>query len=393
MRICMLTTSYPRDKDDDAGIFVKRLAQALSAAGASGSIIVPKDNAEPSAEIQESFAIRRFSYGTFCKGALAFGAGMLPNIRRNPLRILQLPRLLWGFVRQAIAIRGEYDVLHANWLITAPAAWLARKLTGVPYVVTLRGEDMKLLDRRLIRFFFLFFLRRARLVISVNKGFVNELITRFGISPDAARYIPNGVAAEEISGFVLEEFRSSHNIPEVPIMLFIGTAVPRKRVDLLIRLLNESALKDFHLVVCGRTDDTANFEELKRVADSLGCSGRIHFQGKVPPRDVPYYLKLAHCYVTASEFEGRSNSLLEALAAGKIVFASDIPSHRELIVDGENGHIADFAESAALATLIAETLSNKDRVWKLESKARSSVSSYSWPETARSYIEAFKSVA
>ena len=138
-RIAVLSTSYPRRSDDDAGVFVARLVSALSKEGATGTVLVPYDQNEPKSEIQGNFKIERYRYGVFSKGRLAFGSGILPNLRKDPTLIFQAPALIIQGARAAAKASKESDVMHCNWIVSALSGFLAKLITKKPYVVTARG--------------------------------------------------------------------------------------------------------------------------------------------------------------------------------------------------------------------------------------------------------------
>ena len=97
LHICFLATSFPRSLDDEASVFLGRLIDAYSEIGIRGEVIVPHDRAETMEDQRGNFAIHRFRYGLFSAGRLAFGSGILPNLRRNRLLSLQVPLFLLQF--------------------------------------------------------------------------------------------------------------------------------------------------------------------------------------------------------------------------------------------------------------------------------------------------------
>src|SRR5207245_1490210 len=97
MRIAVLTTSYPRSAEDVAGRFVADAVQRVRARGVEVQVIGPQQ-------------FRNFR--------IAYGHGMLGNLRRRPWLALFVPPLLASFVRAARRV--EADLLHAHWL---PAGW------------------------------------------------------------------------------------------------------------------------------------------------------------------------------------------------------------------------------------------------------------------------------
>ncbi len=387
MRICVLTTSFPRFADDEAGIFVRRLTNAYSEIGITGTVLVPRDRDEPEEEACAAFTVRRMRYGLFSPGRLAFGSGMLPNIRRHPRLAAQLPLLALRFAAELLRLRRSYDIVHANWLFTALPARLNALLTSKPYIVTVRGEDAALLKKKPLRLLLLPVLRRAACIISVNREFVEELRT-YGIPAGMMRTIPNGVAAPDIPAEELQAFMQTRGLTgDMPCLLFVGTIIPRKRIDFLIRMLAAPQLAGCRLILCGRLTDTGYAGELQKLAEELGCAERIRFCGPVSPSDVFHYLRSASLYVTAAAFEGRPNAVLEAFAAGCPVLASDIPAHRE-VIEGRGLLFApeSLQEAAEKASLLISDQALRSRTI---AAARSFAAENTWIRCAESYREVF----
>ena len=161
MRVAVLTTSYPRSSGDAAGRFVADAVEHVRARGVDVEVVGPEQYRH---------------YG------IAYGHGMVGNLRRRPWLALFVPALLASFVRAARRV--DADLLHAHWL---PAGWVAER-TGKPYVVQVWGTDVELarrapwLARRV--------LRGARLVIAAS----NDLAERArALGAREVRVIPSGV--------------------------------------------------------------------------------------------------------------------------------------------------------------------------------------------------------
>ncbi len=349
MRLTILTTSYPRQATDDAGIFVQRLVDALDQQGASGGVLVPRDADEPEKEERGQFSIFRFSYGLFGRGQLAFGSGIVPKLRRRPWLILDAMHLIHRMARLAESLSGTSDLIHANWIGAGVAAWIAHRRTRTPYVITLRGEDARLLEKPLLRALLLPVLQRASAVTVVSEEFLTLLRGPCGIPKEATRCIANGAELQTPTEAEQAAFLARYGwTAERRYLIFIGTLIPRKRVEVLLQAMPKLAPLGFDLILCGRTDDTQHVAALKKTLEAP-LQQHVHFVGAVPPKEVPNFLTLASAYVSASEFEGRPNAVLEALAMGKPAYVSNIPAHREVITPGKNGALFSTVEELVTA--------------------------------------------
>lgn len=373
MRIGVLTTSYPRTEGDDAGIFVKRLVQGFVNNGCEGIVIVPRDSGEPKREVGSAFSIFRFCGA---KG-LVFGAGIPTNVKRRPLYLLKVPSLLLGFMFHCLRHRRKYDILLCNWFITAIPAWIISKITHKPYVVVVRGSDAKLLRSSLGRALLVPAINNAKQVISVGKELAHE-VESFD-SSISVKVIENGAepsvpTAQQVTDFKERALLQFHG----PMLLFVGTVAPVKRIELLIEALDSSDLITATLVICGRDEDVNYATYLKNRAQELGVSERIRFEGQVAPKVVPLYLSAADVVLSASEHEGRPNALLEALALGCRIAASDIPAHREIFADKTNARL--FSNVIDARRKISELL-NSPKAAPLVEKT--------WKQCASEYLDLF----
>jgi len=139
MRVAVLTTSYPRFPADVAGRFVADAVEHMRARGVDVEVVEPAQ---------------------FPHFGIAYGHGIVANLRRRPWLAVLLPALLASFVRAAR--RTEADLIHAHWL---PAGWVAAR-TGRPYVVQVWGTDVEL--ARHAPWLARPVLRNARLVIAAS---------------------------------------------------------------------------------------------------------------------------------------------------------------------------------------------------------------------------------
>ena len=388
LRIAVFTTSYPRHRCDDVSVFVQRFVTALTELCRSILVIVPLDADEPICLQEERLTILRFRYGLFSRGRLAFGAGLLPNLQRKPGLILQAPLLVLGLVWTAWRRRKEIDVVQANWILAGAAALFYKTLTGTPYILTLRGSDMKLIGKTWLRQLYRPIINGAATVVTVNAGFCQEVQSLTGLKEKRIVPIPNGVEIHPPTPEQLINFRRSYTLAApLPYLMTAATVIPLKRIALLIELLAQPILSNYHLLICGKLDDSAYVAELRKQIRLLNLEERVHLLGLVPPLEIPCCLAASRCYVTASSFEGRPNAVLEAFAAGLPVFAADIPAHRELIQDGVNGFLFDTANLTALAARIVQLEEDRRLRETIIANALKKTENMSWRICAAAYYQ------
>ena len=133
--------------------------------------------------------------------------------------------------------------------------------------------------------------------------------------------------------------------PDAFVAGFIGRLAKQKRVEDLIWAVEtlRQIRPRLQLVVIG---DGPERERLEQFTRDVHCTGHIRFLGHRD--DAARFLPMLDVVCLASSFEGMSNSLMEAMAAGLPVLASDIPPNRELVVSGETGFLFKLADSVGI---------------------------------------------
>lgn len=136
-----------------------------------------------------------------------------------------------------------------------------------------------------------------------------------------------------------------------------------------------------------RPKDAANWRS-KLLAENPIDPARVHFLGKVPYATYKQVLQVSavHLYLTYPFV--LSWSLLEAMASGCLVVASDTAPVREVIEDGRNGRLVDFFDTGAIAERVVQALSEPERFQALRQQARATAAGYSTRAGIAGYLEA-----
>jgi glycosyltransferase involved in cell wall biosynthesis len=332
MRVGVLTTSYPRGPGDAAGRFVADAVERVRARGVGVEVVGP-----------EQF----HNYG------IAYGHGVIGNLRRRPWLALLVPALLASFTRAAR--RADVDLLHAHWI---PAGWVAAR-TGKPYVVQVWGTDVELARHvpRLARGV----LRGARLVIAASNS-LGELAHLLGARE--VRVIPSGV---DLPAEVGEE-------AEPPEVLYAGRLSAEKGVAELVE-----AAHGLRLVVAG--DGPLR----RQVPGALGF---------VPHEELDRLYARAAVVACPSRREGFGVACLEAMAHGKPVVATGVGGLRDLVVDGETGIVVPPRDPAALRAALGALLADRELRRRLGSAGRERARQrFSWDAVTDATVAAYADAA
>ena len=198
-----------------------------------------------------------------------------------------------------------------------------------------------------------------------------ELAEHAGLPASRITYLPWGI---DLSTFVVDASRVDGpdlDVPEsAPIVLSLRAHEATYRVEDILRafaLLPPLAVQP-QLVVGHAGSLTA---DLRRLADELGIAARVRFIGTVPEHDLVPLMGRAACYVTASEVDGTSVTLLQAMACGTPVVASDTPGTLGWVEDGVTGFTFPMGDVQALASVLERILSSGSG--NVTSRARAAV--------------------
>jgi glycosyltransferase involved in cell wall biosynthesis len=132
--------------------------------------------------------------------------------------------------------------------------------------------------------------------------------------------------------------------------------------------------------------------ELARLAIELGLADRIDFSGELPPDAMPAFLANADLFILPSFSEGRSNALLEAMASGLPVVASNIDGVTELIEDDRTGRLFPPGDDEALAAILLALLQDAPALSRLGAAAHAEIYSrqLTWTSAAEKYAVLYR---
>lgn len=229
------------------------------------------------------------------------------------------------------------DLVH-TWIFAANAYGRAAALScGVKKIVC--GERCVDPWKRPWHFMIDRYLARRTDTIAVNSEGIRDFYVAHGLAPEKFTVIPNAVLPPRPSRMTREEIFARLGIPTPagtrPFLIgLVARLWPQKRIREAVWSSDELKFTgcDFHLLIFG---DGPERENLLRYRDELRLGDRVHFLGHRP--DVADFLPHLDLLWSTSAYEGQSNSILEAMACGVPVLASDIPGNRELVVPGQTG--------------------------------------------------------
>ncbi|MDR2787842.1 MAG: glycosyltransferase, exosortase A system-associated [Candidatus Accumulibacter sp.] len=318
----------------------------------------------------------------------------------------RLEERLAGLVRQI-----GPDILHAHSpvLNAIPALRVGRRL-GLPVVYEVRAfwEDAAVdhgttregsLRYRLTRGLETWALRRVDRAVTICEGLRADIVAR-GIAAERITVVPNAVDVESFDsgGEPDEALKARLGLSGGAVIGFIGSFYAYEGLDVLLDAFPKilAHLPDARLLLVGGGPRDA---ALRAQAERLGVGGRVVFAGRVPHREVPRYYDL----IDVLAYPRRSMRLtelvtplkpLEAMAQGRLLVASDVGGHRELIRDGRTGMLFRAGDADSLAETVARLLGERES-WPERRRAgrRYVVEERNWTRSAANYRRVYASLA
>lgn len=254
---------------------------------------------------------------------------------------------------------GRVNVIDAHF--GYPDGDAARRLAGwfrLPLVLTLRGKEARQ-ARSPLRARLTAAVRGADRVITVSSA-LRALALELGAEAARVQTIGNGIDAAKFRPVPRADARRSLGLPpDARVLVTVGTLVERKGfhrvIELLPRLLR--TVPELHYLVVGGAgpegDDSA---QLHALVQRLGLRDRVHFLGPMPSAALPVPLSAADVFVLATRYEGWANVLLEAMACGLPVVATDVGGNAEVVSAAPLGRIVAFGDADALARALEAAL-------------------------------------
>lgn len=376
MRVCIVTTAFPRWLKDDRGIFVFNAAKALKEKGCSVRVIAIHSPGALHREDMNGIDVIRPRYLPDRFEVLQSEGGGLPIIwDKYPLaRLALIPFVIVHTL--AIAWHGrDCDVIHANWSLSAMGAWLSSWIHRRPFLVTVQGSDIyKAAQIPWIRFMTRVSFRKAQFVIALSDSLA-ENTRRIGINPDKIIVVPNGVDTNKFTSGSIEVRRSTR------IILFVGSLIERKGVRYLLSAMPK-VIREFpniKLVIIGEGGEEVN---LKNQLESTGITNQVDFLGKLPPDEIALWMRRASLFILPSLEEGLGVVLLEAIASGTPCVASSVGGIPDIITP-EIGRLVSAGQPEQLSDAIIELLSNEELLEQMGSSARRrAMDIFSWDVVA-----------
>lgn len=363
MRILMASTSYPHDMTDWRGRFIYNLTAALAKRGD-----IELHLWAPPGTLPAGVQVATTARDSIWLQKMSAQGGIARLLRTGPIRGVKWAfGLLWRLYR-AYRRNADSDVVHANWLQTA----LPLIGTKTPLVVSVLGSDLGLLRVPGITTSLRWVFRQRKTFIAPNADWMlGPLSESFG---DIAYILPVPFGVDE-SWFTIDR------VPAQPCNWLVVTRITRKKIGTLFKWGKELFGEHRQLHLFGP------------MQESLELPSWITYHGPTHATELAqlWFPKATGLVTLSAHDEGRPQVMLEAMAAGLPVIASDLPAHRDIVSHRITGWIAGTQEEARAGLEWAEVPENNQaagisaRAWVREHVG-------TWDDCAARYVTLYRKV-
>jgi len=299
------------------------------------------------------------------------------------------------------------DVIHAhNTYPTGYAALRLKEIKNIPLVITPHGVDIHTIpeighglrlddslrpkiDRAA---------QGANLITAISTSVENAILDT-GVSAKKIRMIPNGVNISRFNRQNTKDAREYFELQkETKLILTVGNYERRRGHEELIMAMPIILMSEpnARLVIVGK--DT---EILQPLISELNIKDEVILAGQIKPPSFEMVDgdKLADIYCSSDIYvsagvnegaEGLSLALLDGMAAGLQIVATDISGNRDIIKDGESGFLVPPGDVDRLAESLIKVLKDKELRNRMIAESKKTIEKFSWREIARQYIDVYR---
>lgn len=376
LRVLFLTHAFPRWTGDAAGSFILRLARALQNFGVEVSVLAPHGADLPTHDSIDGVEVVRFRYAPPALETLAYTGTMAEQVRRSWTARLSLGSLMgagfWRVLREQRRISPR--LVHAHWWFPAGVVAAATsRLSGVPFITTMHGSDVRLARStggaaRALRWV----MRASRATTTVSRWLAEEA---HAMTPDLA---PPSVSPMPAA----TELFTPSGKRGLDRLLFVGRLNAQKGIELLLRAVAAMRARA-QLDVVGDGPDAGSMQAL---ASSLGLADRVTWHGALAQTALPDLYRRASALLVPSRDEGLGLVAVEAQLCETPVIAFDSGGLRDIVEQGVTGVLVRDFTAEALARAADDLLESPNRAASLGAAGRRAALAVFSPEAAaRSY--------
>lgn len=381
--VLVLASTFPRWPGDDQPRFVLDLCKRLKY-DYNVIVLAPGCLGAKNEEVLEGVSVTRFHYAPRRFESVAYGGGILSQLRSNKFRCFWLPFFFLSMIIHAVFIirRHRCSIIHAHWIIpqglAACMALLCLRRKNRPrLVLTSHGADLYSLNGWPLRILKAWVLSRSARVSVVSNAMKNRVLALVPEASSKLRVIPMGTD-------IVQRFRPVTSVKTIhPSFLFVGRLVEKKGVHVLLRAMRE-VLVSFPNAELKIVGDGPLRKSLEDYCLELKIEKSVVFVGSTKQHELVNYYSDAHAavfpFVVASngDQEGLGLVVVEAQACKTLVITTDIPATEDTMLCGDqkewlvpkNDYLALSEKMKKVAMLDQNELASRLENWRNQARER-----------------------
>ena len=392
MRLLVLTSSYPTAQNPGGGIFIRHLLEHLPQQ-VRITVVTPDTAAPQDSHVSsDGVTVKWVRYAPRPLQRLSNSPGGMPAaLKASPWLAALLP--IWAMAMFVVTARlaARHDVIHAHWSVCGLIGGIVGGLSGTPATTTLHGTDVDWAERFvLFRWILRLCLAVNGRVVAVSSAMAERLQMQWPQRHTKIQTVYNGIAPE----FFAAATRRSGVRKDSIVFAVVGSLVESKHVDQTIHAFHR-IVKEGHPVRLVIAGDGPLDAALKHQAHRLNLNRHIKFFGAITPEQVAQLMARVDVLVLSSAHEGRPTVVMEAMAAGAAVVASDIDGVRELINHRQTGLLFPPGDIRGLCRHLNALVQQPKTIHLLAQRAQRWIDEQglTWRNTARRYLEIYRRAA
>lgn len=388
--IVWLTSSYPRFEKDSASIFLRYLAESIDPHIFEIHVLAPDDSQVDGSLSVSCVCLHYFKY--FMPRYLqhlAYGSGILPNLKANPLLFLQVPLFLlsqfWAAYR--LVKKKRPLLIHAHWIFPQGAiANLVGQLTKTPVIITAHGGDAFGLQGSILA-------KIKRWSLNGSVAWTsNTLATANAVLGEIKqpKIIPMGInfhAFKTGTGKTLRRLVDKNCL----ILLSVGRLVEKKGGKYLLLAYAQLPALERQKTLLWIVGDGTERKALESLSASLKLTQYVTFFGKLANDQLPDYYAASDIFIAPSitdsrgDTEGQGVTLLEAMASNTPVISTRTGGISEVVEHHKTGLLVPPEKPEKLAEAIVLLINNPVLRNSLSQAGLKKVESYAWPNIGQQF--------
>ncbi len=280
----------------------------------------------------------------------------------------------------------KFDVIYSSWAY--PDGFAAMKLaalTGKPFIVEALGSDINIYAGTFLRGRIITdVLRSANKVVAASRALKDKMV-KLGVAEDKISVAYIGIDHDLLYPMARDEARERLGMAyRGKVILFIGNLVKVKGIQFLLEAAKILDHRDWKLVIVG---EGGLEKSIRKMIGRLGLAERVEMAGPSAHDKIPLWINASDLLCLPSLSEGVPNVVLEAMACGVPVVATDVGGTPEIVEDGRTGFLVGPGDAGALAGKI-------DRAFRADwdrGYIRGRAARFSWDSTADDIYRSLKS--